>query len=768
MQTTPATVKKSENQNETPSVEKQIIEADKASSKDVAAGDASNNNKNSVYQKKKPYNPANKRYAIPWVTKFPMALHEEIWSFSQWLTPTTEEQSMRQDVVNRLRKIVLKLWPEASVVPYGSFETNLCVPTSDIDVVIFGAQPIDDKSPLAILAEALEEEELPSKPPKVIASAKVPIVKFHDRKSGCLVDISFDITTGIANTKIIKDFLNQYPLLRPLALVIKFYLKQRYLNDTWSGGIGSYTLIMMIISYLQLHTKSKGQFPQSDAAPNSDEGENNNNNNNVPGAPDDAKEDLASMLTGFFELYGSKFDYLTSVISILDGGKYLSKEDKKWIHPDALDALSVEDPQNTDNDVGLACFKIKEAKKAFADAFAMLTGPKKYISESLLGKLVRVPLSLVQQRQRVVKSKSGRELTDENSSEAGPENQHEVDAEEKRLTYNYHNRYKSYTRNNDVWYHNKPPTVSNNNNTNQQPNNTNTNAGADSSTTAQRVPTNNNNNTAQNQHYLPPHRRQQQARAPAPANTNSATSSTVSSAGTSPTNNSPLLAISVPLVVPALNDKTATQSSTNNNRTTQQQRKGPQQNNSNHNGGTSHHGSRNSNAHHSKSSNTNGSQNSTSHSPASTSPRVTSSNNPSNTPVHSGHNNNSNGNNNRQSSNQSRSGSNNNRSNNNRNNNNNNKGRSNHNNHNNVANTHDDDEIKNDEHNFPMLSATKDPTVHENKIAQKASDTTNTNKPQHVNNTTTNGNNGAAQQNANNNKSDKKNKRRQNTVLISA
>jgi DNA polymerase sigma len=766
MQTTPATVEKSENQNETPSVEKQIIEADKASSKDVAAGDAANNNKNSVYQKKKPYNPANKRYAIPWVTKFPMALHEEIWSFSQWLTPTTEEQSMRQDVVNRLRKIVLKLWPEASVVPYGSFETNLCVPTSDIDVVIFGAQPIDDKSPLAILAEALEEEELPSKPPKVIASAKVPIVKFHDRKSGCLVDISFDITTGIANTKIIKDFLNQYPLLRPLALVIKFYLKQRYLNDTWSGGIGSYTLIMMIISYLQLHTKSKGQFPQSDAAPNSDEGENNNNNNNVPGAPDDAKEDLASMLTGFFELYGSKFDYLTSVISILDGGKYLSKEDKKWIHPDALDALSVEDPQNTDNDVGLACFKIKEAKKAFADAFAMLTGPKKYISESLLGKLVRVPLSLVQQRQRVVKSKSGRELTDENSSEAGPENQHEVDAEEKRLTYNYQNRYKSYTRNNDVWYHNKPPTASNN--TNQQPNNTNTNAGAHSSTTAQRVPTNNNNNTVQNQHYLPPHRRQQQARAPAPANTNSATSSTVSSAGTSPTNNSPLLAISVPLVVPALNDKTATQSSTNNNRTTQQQRKGPQQNNSNHNSGTSHHGSRNSNAHHSKS-NTNGSQNSTSHSPASTSPRVTSSNDPSNTPVHSGHNNNSNGNNNRQSSNQSRSGSNNNnRSNNNRNNNNNNKGRSNHNNHNNVVNTHDDDEIKNDEHNFPMLSATKDPTVHENKIAQKASDTTNTNRPQHVNNTTTNGNNGAAQQNANNNKSDKKNKRRQNTVLISA
>lgn len=116
MEITPATVEKSEKQNETPTAEKQITEEDVTSTKDVAAGDASNNNKSGYYQKKRPYNPAHKRYAIPWVTKFPMALHEEIWSFSQWLTPTTEEQTMRQDVVNRLRKIVEKLWPEATVI----------------------------------------------------------------------------------------------------------------------------------------------------------------------------------------------------------------------------------------------------------------------------------------------------------------------------------------------------------------------------------------------------------------------------------------------------------------------------------------------------------------------------------------------------------------------------------------------------------------------------------------------------------------------------
>jgi hypothetical protein len=92
-----------------------------------------------------------------------------------------------------------------------------------------------------------------------------------------------------------------------------------------------------------LHTKSKGQFPLSSAAaPNSGEVDMKEANSTGVASSDEVKEDLASLLTGFFELYGTKFDYLTNVISILDGGKYLTKEEKKWVHSDALDALAVE------------------------------------------------------------------------------------------------------------------------------------------------------------------------------------------------------------------------------------------------------------------------------------------------------------------------------------------------------------------------------------------------------------------------------------------
>jgi hypothetical protein len=55
---------------------------------------------------------------------------------------------------------------------------------------------------------------------------------------------------------------------------------------------------------------------------------------------------LAELLTGFFELYGKKFDYITNAISILNGGCYFPKASRKWYHEENPEALAVEDPQN--------------------------------------------------------------------------------------------------------------------------------------------------------------------------------------------------------------------------------------------------------------------------------------------------------------------------------------------------------------------------------------------------------------------------------------
>lgn len=48
--------------------------------------------------------------------------------------------------------------------------------------------------------------------------------------------------------------LQKYSLLPYLILVLKQFLLQRDLNEVFTGGISSYSLILMAISFLQVST----------------------------------------------------------------------------------------------------------------------------------------------------------------------------------------------------------------------------------------------------------------------------------------------------------------------------------------------------------------------------------------------------------------------------------------------------------------------------------------------------------------------------------
>ena len=45
-----------------------------------------------------------------------------------------------------------------------------------------------------------------------------------------------------------------YPTLPYLVLVLKQFLLQRDLNEVFTGGISSYSLIFLTVSFLQVHT----------------------------------------------------------------------------------------------------------------------------------------------------------------------------------------------------------------------------------------------------------------------------------------------------------------------------------------------------------------------------------------------------------------------------------------------------------------------------------------------------------------------------------
>lgn len=280
------------------------------------------------------------------------------------------------------------------------------IPSSDVDVVVFGVTRfMGDAEPMFKLADALQKEGMSRELPKVISTAKVlplssfpqllmhsshslqvPIVKFRDATSHLDVDVAFGVSAGLENSAVIAKLLEEHAHLRSLALILKHYLKQRGLNETWNGGLGSYALVIMITHYLQVYNK----YAQITGLPSS----------NL----------LATLLIGFLDFYTRKFNYIHYAISVRQGGGILSKVQKGWFNPQQPHLLAIEDPHNPESDLGASVFRIDRIVLAFHELYAALMAPLlvpgHVSSPSPLGTVVWVSTLVHDVRQRVKEAAS--------------------------------------------------------------------------------------------------------------------------------------------------------------------------------------------------------------------------------------------------------------------------------------------------------------------------------------------------------------------------
>ncbi|XP_016003088.2 terminal nucleotidyltransferase 4B isoform X1 [Rousettus aegyptiacus] len=300
-----------------------------------------------------------------------VGLHEEISDFYEYMSPRPEEEKMRMEVVSRIESVIKELWPSADVQIFGSFKTGLYLPTSDIDLVVFGKW---ENLPLWTLEEALRKHKVADEDSvKVLDKATVPIIKLTDSFTEVKVDISFNVQNGVRAADLIKDFTKKYPVLPYLVLVLKQFLLQRDLNEVFTGGIGSYSLFLMAVSFLQLHPREDACIP--------------NTNYGV-------------LLIEFFELYGRHFNYLKTGIRIKDGGSYVAKDEvqKNMLDGYRPSMLYIEDPLQPGNDVGRSSYGAMQVKQAFDYAYVVLSHAVSPIAkyypnnetESILGRIIRV------------------------------------------------------------------------------------------------------------------------------------------------------------------------------------------------------------------------------------------------------------------------------------------------------------------------------------------------------------------------------------------
>ncbi|CAE7289832.1 cid14 [Symbiodinium natans] len=240
-------------------------------------------------------------------------------------------------------------WPQARVHVFGSTATKLNLPNADVDVAIVNVEGFRATTAMKKLAELLLEREEVSKI-EIIQSAKVPVMKVQHRNTGLMADIVVNRTDGLDTAQFINEQMRLFPALSPLVLFLKLFLSQRNLHETFMGGMGSYVLVCVVLSFLQHHKSAQSAHLHSVTS-------------------------LGNLLLDFFRYYGQEFRYAATGISVREGGSLFDRAKRGWSATtrSGQATLCLESPTEPSLDIGGRIFKIGLVRAAFNHGYQVLS-----------------------------------------------------------------------------------------------------------------------------------------------------------------------------------------------------------------------------------------------------------------------------------------------------------------------------------------------------------------------------------------------------------
>ena len=140
---------------------------------------------------------------------------------------------------------------------YGSRETGLCLPWSDIDAVI-SFKENEYLQPLNKLYLYLKNNYT-FLDIKYIEKTQIPLIKIITTNEYCnmSLDISLELPEhhGAECVSYIKERIKEYEVLSPLTFALKTIFQKAKLNDPYTGGLSSYGIILLIINFLKMKQK---------------------------------------------------------------------------------------------------------------------------------------------------------------------------------------------------------------------------------------------------------------------------------------------------------------------------------------------------------------------------------------------------------------------------------------------------------------------------------------------------------------------------------
>ena len=269
-----------------------------------------------------------------------------------------KEKDIYDTLIKNIQNAVDKSIPNYVVNLYGSHATNLCLPWSDLDVVLIQSKKIienggnidmdyqDDNSILLSKLYEYISKEPWVKDCKLISKASVPIIKIIaiEKYNNMSIDISIQDGKhfGLKCVELVKKLLDEYKSLKPMTLAIKNILKRANLNDPYKGGISSYGIILMIVFFLQ-----KQKLSGEDISP----GENNCN--------------LGKLFFDFLKYYAIFFESNKIIINTNDGMNDKIFNEYELYSMGHSSELIIIDPLNKFNNVAKSCLQYHNIKMSF-------------------------------------------------------------------------------------------------------------------------------------------------------------------------------------------------------------------------------------------------------------------------------------------------------------------------------------------------------------------------------------------------------------------
>lgn len=262
----------------------------------------------------------------------------------------------------RLQQDIQRLYAVARLYLTGSSMNGLGCRSSDADLclVIKGNKkpdPIRVLSSLQRLFRSLSYIERTQ-----LIRAKVPILRFREKGSDLEFDLNVNNTVGIRNTFLLRSYAYADLRIRPMILVVKKWARHHQINDASKGTLSSYTLVLMVLHYLQTLSQPvlpclQRDYPDCfnpvmdiDLVPEGPK--------RVPPYVSRNQSSLGELLLGFLRYYATDFRWDKQMISVREARTLPINNSKEWRNK----YICVEEPFERNNVARAVHEKIKFEK----------------------------------------------------------------------------------------------------------------------------------------------------------------------------------------------------------------------------------------------------------------------------------------------------------------------------------------------------------------------------------------------------------------------